>query len=137
MVNARCCTERISMNKSDRKRTAFAIFVFVVGLLVIVRLFGRPLSDLFLLFHDRDRIGIPVALLLGADPNLQNEESLTPLMNVAYEGDAGTVELLLRCGADPNRTDRWGRNALSVASTQEVKRILLKAGAKPALHPTM
>ncbi len=71
----------------------------------------------------------------GADVNAKlNDASrapgLTALMNASREGNKEVVQLLLAKGADVNAKMTDGRNALTIAATDEVRELLIKAGAK-------
>jgi ankyrin repeat protein len=71
----------------------------------------------------------------GADPNLRDEEGLTPLMRAARKSDPVGVAMLLEHGADPNLADGQGLTALMYAAGKanvENIRALLDAGADPA-----
>ena len=82
-----------------------------------------------------------VELLLeaGADPNIQVQSSIIPLINGAtaliiavFNGDKETVQLLLKAGADPNKATMTGETALTYAVTlahYEIVDELIKAGA--------
>ena len=63
----------------------------------------------------------------------QDQEGHTSLSWAAYQGDAISVELLLKAGASPNRTDHQGLNPLHWAVTKGntacIKRII-EAGAE-------
>jgi len=51
----------------------------------------------------------------GADPNAQNEQGTTPLMNAAWFGCGDSVRELLRRGADPLLRDHKGKSAKDLA----------------------
>jgi len=51
----------------------------------------------------------------GADPNLADKNSKTPLMNAAYKGNLAIVKMLLEFGADPTLKDYKGQSALDMA----------------------
>ena len=68
-----------------------------------------------------------VLLEAGANPNLQDEAGVTPLM-VANSKDV--VVALLKAGADPNLADKEGKTAL-MGADMELTKTLLAAGADP------
>lgn len=51
----------------------------------------------------------------GADPNAQNEQGITPLMNAAWFGCGDSVRELLRRGANPLLRDHKGKSAKDLA----------------------
>ncbi len=72
----------------------------------------------------------------GADPNAQDYNGTTPLMNTAWkDGDqCENAKLLLEYGADPNKQDRRSATALHATALADNKRlckILLKKNANP------
>ena len=74
----------------------------------------------------------------GADVNAKAEDGATPLIIAVGRGDPKVVKALLDNGADANAKDKNGRTALMRASFfalgssshQEIKDLLIKAGAK-------
>ena len=79
-----------------------------------------------------------VRLLLeyGANPNIQNEYQLTPLIDASEKGHLEIVRLLLENGADPNRRLHNEDTPLIIASRighLEIVRLLLEYGANPNL----
>jgi len=76
-------------------------------------------------------------LNLGVDPNLRDEEGLTPLHRALMHNDlynAEVVDLLLRRGADPNVRGRDGNTPLHLAAEfnrVQAVALLLKHGADP------
>jgi uncharacterized protein len=95
------------------------------------------------------------ALISGkVDVNMTDPEGVTPLMMAAQNLHFDTATLLIKAGADVNRWDLWGRNALYLTvdvntiphggradrpsldetSGLDVIRMLLEAGANPNLQ---
>lgn len=76
-------------------------------------------------------------LNLGVDPNLRDEEGLTPLHRALMHNNpynAEVVDLLLRRGADPNARGRDGNTPLHLAAEfnrVQAAALLLKHGADP------
>ena len=54
-------------------------------------------------------------LNLGADPNLQEDDELTPLLVAVGRGDLPMVKVLLAAGADPQKTAEQGLTVLDLA----------------------
>ena len=71
--------------------------------------------------------------LVRDNPNsvdAKGREGSTPLMYAAWYGDAGSVRLLLKYGADPNASNDAGATALMWAvDDSEKARLLLERGA--------
>ncbi len=70
---------------------------------------------------------------LHANPNIQTEKGVTPLMLAARQNDLKGVQLLLEQGADLYATDKKGRNLLYYAISErgsEVFEFLLSKGLK-------
>eukprot|EP00930_Biecheleria_cincta_P004798 TRINITY_DN105728_c0_g1_i1.p1 TRINITY_DN105728_c0_g1~~TRINITY_DN105728_c0_g1_i1.p1 ORF type:complete len:348 (-),score=66.79 TRINITY_DN105728_c0_g1_i1:251-1267(-) len=70
----------------------------------------------------------------GADPNLGDKNSRTPLITACERGHTSVVDALLAAKGDPNLADREGNLPLSVAAERrhlEVVRALLSAKASP------
>jgi ankyrin repeat protein len=61
-----------------------------------------------------------VKLLLdaGAQPNVRNQQGMTPLMFASNFGVTEVVSMLLECKADPTAKDNIGRTPLSLATGQ-------------------
>lgn len=68
----------------------------------------------------------------GADLNVQDKdnENTTLLMNVCEEDNYEAVKLLLEAGANPNLKDEDGKTALQKTTSEEIKKLLKKYGAK-------
>src|SRR5262245_47461736 len=74
----------------------------------------------------------------GADLDQYDAIGLTPLLVVVFRGHADAAELLLRHGADPNRSHRWDPTSTPLWHASEedfglhdVEAVLLRFGAKP------
>jgi ankyrin repeat protein/L-ascorbate metabolism protein UlaG (beta-lactamase superfamily) len=81
------------------------------------------------------RGGAPMVRLLlehGAEPNVRNEWGQTPLLAAVDNGNAETVDLLLRAGADPKPTEAdFGMTSLHLAALlgyRDVAEALLSRG---------
>lgn len=74
----------------------------------------------------------------GADVGGRDAEGNTPLMLAAVYGDVGSMELLLRRGADPNARNRAGATALHRAAMDAEKvGLLLRHGARAEVASSM
>ena len=76
-----------------------------------------PLHVVAFSFSNKGRTDV-VKLLLdgGAQPNKENHNNgMTPLSIAAEFGHKEMIQLLLERGADPYKTDRWGRTPLHFA----------------------
>ena len=51
-------------------------------------------------------------------------------MNASYNGHLKIVKFLIENGADINIKNNDGKTALDLAKTEEIKKVLRKAGAK-------
>jgi ankyrin repeat protein len=69
-------------------------------------------------------------LAKGADINAKDNDGDNALMYASYTGHKEVVQLLLAKGADVNAKDNYGKTALMLASQNEVKELLIRAGAK-------
>src|SRR5438067_9665286 len=63
-----------------------------------------------------DLIAMRHALESGLDPNLTNRFGWTLLMLVALHGRSDFAQLLISCGADPARKNKFGDSASGLAS---------------------
>ena len=79
---------------------------------------------------DRTEV-IRLLLAAGADVNHRDKQGNTALM--LCRDDVEQVELLLKAGADPNIRNLEGETALSKSYDEEIKQILIKHGAVPAV----
>ncbi|XP_029212832.2 poly [ADP-ribose] polymerase tankyrase-1-like [Acropora muricata] len=80
---------------------------------------------------------IEVLLKKGADTNLQNKDSLTPLHIASEKSHLDAVELLIKNGAKVNAVDALGETALhraAAAGQTSACRILLSHGADISLR---
>ena len=60
----------------------------------------------------------------GRKENWGEEDGWTPLHYAAGNGKKDEVKLLLRGGADPDKTDRWGRTALHCTASKGHKDVV-------------
>lgn len=84
------------------------------------------------------RFGVARKLIkLGADPNLEDDNGLTPLLRAAGECNGSRVlEDLIKAGADVNHRDQYGRTALMNAAHADCVRnvAILLLRAKDRIH---
>ena len=66
---------------------------------------------------------------IGADIEAADDARDTALLFAAHAGDTDCVQLLLKAGAEPNRKNEYEENAMSMASTEQIIRLLASAGA--------
>ncbi len=83
---------------------------------------------------NKNQVGIIQALVdIGANVNSVYYRGHRILSNAVKEGNIESVELLLKCGADVNSLDTWGKTALHYAiskkSSVRIVELLLDAGA--------
>ena len=73
-----------------------------------------------------------VQLLLanGANINAKDDDGTTALMYASMHGHLEVLQLLLANGAEVNAKDKNGKTALMKAKRQDIKELLIKAGAK-------
>lgn len=67
---------------------------------------------------------VEVLLQLGADPNLCDENNVSPLMHAVIDNKRAMARLLVRNGANPYLKDRTGRDAMSCSRSEEMDEIL-------------
>lgn len=71
---------------------------------------------------------------LNPMPAFQHEEvrrgvTVADLIHAAANGFAMIVRYVLHAGVDPNEQDEHGRTAMLVASSREIRELLIQAGA--------
>ena len=66
----------------------------------------------------------------GIEINAQDKDGYTALMEATISGNYETVKLLIENEADINIKNNDGKTALDLAKTEEIKKVLRKAGAK-------
>lgn len=96
-------------------------------------------SPLIVSVRSEDVADVKKLINAGADVNLLSYDfingqawKITPLIRAALTGNTEIVGVLLKAGADVNRTDEWGDTALMGAAesnSPEVAQILIDAGA--------
>lgn len=109
-----------------------------VALMLSVQAFG-PVSaseeldrDLLAASQFRSPDAIEKLLAQGADPNVEDENGVTPLINVAARGNRRAVQLLLDAGARIDEDGRNGCTPLTWAARngwEQVVEMLVAAGA--------
>ena|SRR6185312_15497262 len=102
--------------------TAFALAIYTGFVFYSWGMFGgapRLQNELFTAIWNNDTNTVIRLIEKGADPNGPSTmlSRSTPLIDAAHFGNSGIVRLLLKKGADPNRTDRFGHAALYQALT--------------------
>ena len=89
-----------------------------------------------------DAAGVQSEIAAGAYPSASDDAGYTPLHIAVQERHSGIVALLLKAGADPNRTDKHGNGPLWTAvywacrrdrtdANLEIIGFLLRGGADP------
>jgi ankyrin repeat protein len=73
---------------------------------------------------------VKLLLAKGADVNAKDMNGNTAFIAASFYGHPEVVKLLLAKGADVNAKDIRGNTALRFAKSQEIQKILIKAGAK-------
>ncbi len=66
---------------------------------------------------------VKILLDKGADPNFNNKEGWTPLMECAKTGTLEIAQLLIEKGAKVNEKDQYGRTALWIARNQKFPKL--------------
>ncbi len=97
----------------------------------------QGVTPLISAFQDEDSVNhniVNMLLKYGANPNIQKEGGLTALHIAAMRNEANLVRALLQKGANPNIRATLENNPspLDVATSQEVRRLLEDAMARPA-----
>jgi len=73
-------------------------------------------SALYFAVQENNFEAVRLLLNAGAEVNITNNESSTPIQRAAYVGNYEIVALLLRYNADPNITNKIGNTALHCAA---------------------
>jgi len=69
--------------------------------------------------------GVSLLTKHGARVDVANNAGETPLISAVHRRDMGMLRVLLRAGADPNRTDNSGRSAKDYASADRTYAAIL------------
>ncbi|CBN79740.1 conserved unknown protein [Ectocarpus siliculosus] len=84
------------------------------------------------------RVTVAETLLqAGADANIPGHRGKTPLHEASRAGCASVVSLLVKHGANVNAEDRRARTPLHYTTSDEVRRVLIDAGANPDARDNM
>ena len=70
-------------------------------------------------------------LKAGADPNIQNEDGVTPLH---CSNSSKITQFLREARADPHIKDKYGVTPLHYSISPEITKLLLQAGANPNIQ---
>jgi ankyrin repeat protein len=89
-------------------------------------------NDIMTAVMARDRAGAAEALQAGMWVDRPDSNGMTPLMLAAMQGDPAMTALLLKHGADPNRTGPAGNlhTYAGIGGNAKVVELLTKAGAR-------
>ena len=91
-------------------------------------------TPIWMLETDDENLVMTILRLLiskGADVNHQNDEGESLLMLAAADDSLEGVKIFLNAGANPNLKDKDGETAIEKTSSDEIKQLLIKHGAKP------
>ena len=103
------------MSRTPRFCTTFA--TAALALVLAGAAFGGPMEDLLRWGATRGLTqDIRGALAAGADPNIEMEGGVTPLMAIAATGNNEAIQLLLKAGARVNEDGNRGCTALTWAA---------------------
>ncbi len=91
---------------------------------------ARGESALSLALDRRDANIVRRLIEAGANPDTKDRKGLTPLMHASADGDLESVKFLLRKQADVSVNNNNGVTALTIASTPEIAKALIAAGAR-------
>jgi len=91
-------------------------------------------SALHITVQNRDRVWLSFLLGKGANPNIEDNHKITPLMLASQNGFVEGIELLIARGAEVDRSNETGETPLILAVHRRdtaMIRVLLAAGADP------
>jgi ankyrin repeat protein len=91
-------------------------------------------SALHITVARRDKVWLSFLLGKGANPNIQDNNRITPLMLASQNGFVDGIELLISRGAEVDRSNETGETPLILAVHRRdaaMIRVLLAAGADP------
>lgn len=77
--------------------------------------YGRSLLQQTCQHYYEDAKGVKLLLRVGADPNIADDQGVTPLMCAAKDGKATSLKLLLEGGADIHQVSHKGHTAFTTA----------------------
>jgi hypothetical protein len=130
------------LQSTSKNVSGTSVKTFAAGLFFFVALHAILVPMYFLaprpggtasVWDERDCDRQKKLLAAGADPNEQDKDGLTPLMNSARYGLTPCVQQLLAAGAQLETADKNGETAFAqavMAGRDEVVEILRRAGAK-------
>jgi len=92
-------------------------------------------EDLLAAAKRGDLLKVKSLLAKGADVNAKVDHGYTALMVASLNGHKEVVKLMLAKGADVNARSNDGETALMMAAQEDVKKLLIMAGASSSSEP--
>jgi ankyrin repeat protein len=116
-------------NAKNHKKSSDCRVAFFIGALFAARMLTADYSLLHRAAYYNSQRLARTCLWMGENPNTQNSEGITPLMEAAHAGNNDIAELLLEHHANPNLGNSKGETPLMFARTAEITNTLLQHNA--------